>query len=139
MTFREACSFSKKLIKGTFRQSKEQRVQTAQVQIFLQTRAWLFHCIIMSSRVIYALIGIASWQKAYKQEQLDKIDNLNITLVHQTQTSVTIAIIVSFVIGILLDVLAYVYRKYANLILYYELLFMLLFAFVPHNYGDVVI
>ena len=138
MTFREACSFGKKILKGTFRQSKKQRVQTAKVQIFLQTRAWLFHCIMTSSRVIYALIGIAKWQKAYKQDQLDKIDNLNIDLVHQTQTSITCAFIVLYVIGILLDVLAYVYRKHANLIFYYELLFFLLFGFVPFNYGDVV-
>lgn len=42
-------------------------------------------------------------------------------------------------IGILLDVLAYVYRKHANWILYHELVTVLLMAFIPFNYGDVAL
>lgn len=67
---------------------------------------------------------------------MDKIENLNIDFVHQTQTSITYALVVMFVIGILLDVFTFVYRRYANWLLYFEIFFNILMAFVPFNYGE---
>ena len=68
---------------------------------------------------------------------MDTFENLNIEFVRNTQTSITYAIMVLLGLGILLDVVTFVFRKYANLILYYEILFVVLMGFIPFDYGEV--
>ena len=49
---------------------------------------------------------------------------------------VKIAIFVLILIGVLVDIILYKHRKYANYLLYYELVSTIVQGFVPFNYGD---
>lgn len=53
-----------------------------------------------------------------------------------TEPYVKTIIIALIPIGLLLDILAYRWRKFANVIAYYEMLSMLVQGFVPFNYGN---
>lgn len=44
--------------------------------------------------------------------------------------------IVVIILGVLLDLLSWKYRKFARYIIYYEMIYGMLFSFVPVNLGD---
>ena len=91
----------------------------------------------MFSRVAYPIVGIAFWQKAYDEDNIKEIRDLNVDLVNNSKTVVKYALIVLICIGILLDLAVWKYRKYAHLILYFELCNMCLHAMLPLKFGEV--
>lgn len=107
------------------------------VNVSLYNRAWLLHSFLTFTRVVYPIIKIASWQKAYSPEEKSKIENLNLDLINMTETYIKTAILVLTAIGVLLDILVWASRKYAKYYMYYEICFLLLLAWVPFDYGVV--
>ena len=74
----------------------------------------------MLSRVGFSSIGQSYWQKGFE----NRLDNPNIRqdFVDVSETYVKIAIIAMIPLGCLLNLIAWRWRKFANAIIYYELL-----------------
>ena len=53
-----------------------------------------------------------------------------------TEPYVRIAIIALIIIGMIVDIVIYKHRKYANWLIYFELVSTLVQGLVPFNYGD---
>ena len=106
------------------------------VQESLYTKSWLIHIIMMFSRIVYPILGIAYWQKAYKGK--DKLDEqlLNQDFVDKSEPVIKIILISLIPIGVLLDILICRRRHLANLLFYYEMISILLQGFVPFDFGD---
>lgn len=85
-------------------------------------------------RVLYALLGVAYWQKSYE----DYLNNpkLDPDKVAQTETFVKVSLSVITVIGVLLDIACWRYRKLARLIIVFELVYLPFYALCPYDYGD---
>lgn len=62
---------------------------------------------------------------------------LNLEFVQTSELTIKAVIIGFIVLGVLLNIIACMYRKYAKYIIYYELLMALAQGFIPLNYGDV--
>ena len=92
-------------------------------------RAWILHCLLTLSRIIYPIFGIASWQKAY--HAIDTIENLNMDLVEKSKDMLKNIILVCIVFGVILDTLVWMSRKYATWILYYEIIIMIPLSLLP--------
>ena len=96
----------------------------------------------MFSRVVYPLLGIAYWQKAYedKHELAHKatsdFDRINQEFVSATETYVKIAIYALIVLGVLLDIVVWKQRRFASWLLYYECVSFIVQGFVPFDYGN---
>ena len=103
----------------------------------LCTRAWLIHTILMFSRVAYPVVGIAFWQKAYNKDNVKEIPDLNVDLANDSETGVKYTVIALICIGILLDLVIWKNRKYASLLVYFELCNMCLHAMLPMKFGEV--
>ena len=56
--------------------------------------------------------------------------------VHDTELPVKICICVMILLGAVLDIIVWKYRKYASMIIYYELIQQCIIAFLPLNWGD---
>lgn len=84
----------------------------------LYTKTWLCHCVMMLSRVVYPLLGIAYWQRGFKERE----SNLKLDQDFATQIETPLkTIIIAFIpIGVLLDVIAWKYRSFAKWFIYYE-------------------
>ena len=67
----------------------------------------------MFSRVVYPLLGIAYWQKAYEtkhereQDTSSDSESLNLDFISATETYVKVTIYVLIVPGIVLDIVAW--------------------------------
>ena len=61
---------------------------------------------------------------------------MNHEFVDATEEYNKFLIIALIPIGLLLDLLALRWRKFANYIVYYEMLNMIVYAFVPFDYGN---
>ena len=90
----------------------------------------------MASRVLWPILGIASWQKAYQSENLATIPDLNLSFIENSELTIKVCLGILCVIGVLLDIFIYKYRQYASVLLYYELISTSFHAFLPLNFGD---
>lgn len=98
----------------------------------LWTKSWLIHCLCMFSRVVYPILGMSYWQLAYEKPNA-KVD---VEYAKKLQLPVTICAVTLVVIGVLLDILIWRKRKFARLLIYYELLSISLQSLVPLDLGD---
>ena len=105
-----------------------------QISYSLHTRAWLAHILNMMSRVVFAVLGSAYWQKAYKEK--DEIEELNHDFVDKSESALRGALLTLIIFGVLLDILCWKYRRYSELIIYYELIRIMVQAFVPIDHGE---
>ena len=94
------------------------------------------HIILMASRVLWPFLGIATWQKAYKSENLVTIPDLNLSFIENSELTVKVILGTLCVIGVLFDIIICKYRQYASILLYYELISTSCHAFLPLNFGD---
>ena len=62
--------------------------------------------------------------------------DLNSEFVQDTELPVKICLYVMLFLGTVLDIVIWKYRKYASLIIYFELVTACINAFLPLNYGD---
>ena len=102
----------------------------------LYNRAWICHLVISINRVVYAILGLAQWQKIYKtldeSDENDEIqDNFDLKFVHTTKKTVQTLMIVGIVMGVLLDILVWGKRNCASWILYFECIYMIMTSFAP--------
>ena len=132
MSWREALKLGKNLSKDIFRKKVAYKDIEA-VEEALYMKAQLAHVVVMLGRVVYPLMGLAYWQKAY--EKLDEREDINLEFVKSSESIVKIAVVTMIVLGVLLDMLVWRARKFANLILYYEMFGVLIQGFVPYDLG----
>lgn len=85
MNLSETCTFLRLLLKNTFTRGGPYKKEMERIQYNLYTRAWIVHIIYNANRIIYAILGIAAWQKAY--EERDKIENLNEELIDKIEAT----------------------------------------------------
>ena len=105
-----------------------------QISYSLNTRAWLAHTMNMMFRVNLLLLGSEYWQKAYKEK--DQIEKLNHDFVDKTESAMKWAMFILTILGVLLDTLCWKYRKYSQVIIYYEIITHILKGFVPIDHGQ---
>ena len=67
---------------------------------------------------------------------MEEYEELNRDFVEKSEPIVKMVLIALIPIGVLLDVLIWRRRQFANWLLYYELVSILLQGFVPFNFGD---
>ena len=67
---------------------------------------------------------------------MEEYEELNRDFVEKSEPIIKIVLIALIPIGVLLDVLIWRRRQFANWLLYYELVSILLQGFVPFNFGD---
>ena len=89
----------------------------------------------MLSRITFPLFGIAYWQKAYANK--DKIEQLNHEFVENSESAMTIVMIVIITLGVLLNILAWRRRRFASYIFYLEIVFLIVQSLQPVNMGDI--
>ena len=78
MSWREALKLGKNLSKDIFRKKVAYKDIEA-VEEALYMKAQLAHVVVMLGRVVYPVMGIAYWQKAY--EKLDEREDINLEFV----------------------------------------------------------
>ena len=98
------------------------------------TKAWVTHLILMLSRVVFPIFGIAYWQKAFNERVQNNITELNEDFIDKSENAIKIGIWIIIVLGVLLDIICWKYRYLSKLILYYELFSILWQGFVPFDY-----
>ena len=64
----------------------------------------------MASRVLWPILGIATWQKAYQSENLATIPDLNLSFIENSELTIKVCLGILCVIGVLLDIFIYKYR-----------------------------
>lgn len=104
------------------------------IQYSLYNKSWLIHIVMTFSRVVYPVLGIAHWQKAYNSRR--EYDNLNHEFIDKSEAVIKTIIIALIPVGVILDLLIWRYRHLANWVIYYEFVQILLQGFVPFQYGD---
>ena len=92
------------------------------------------HVVSMLSRIAYPVLGIAYWQRAYKDRENNP--KLNQEFVNDSEFAVKTTILVMIILGLVLDVLIFKYRWMARYLVYYEVLSIFSQGFVPFNFGD---
>ena len=92
-------------------------------------RAWILHSLLTLTRIVYPILGVATWQKAYND--VDRIKDLNMDFVEKSREILKNIILVGIVFGLLLDLFVWVSRKYATWILYYEIIFLIPLSMLP--------
>ena len=104
------------------------------VKVILEKRAWFMHLVMNLSRLIYPILNVSTWQKAYRQQH--QIENLNTEFSEKNEQIIKIAIMVAVVMGFLLNILVWFRNKYASWLLNFEILYLILVSFAPINYGS---
>ena len=90
----------------------------------LQTKTWVIHSATMISRIVSSSLGKSFWQKAF--EGSEEHITLRQDFSNQIEPYIKFAIIAMLSLGIILDILIWRRRKFANLVLYYELVVCLI-------------
>ena len=134
MTGRQTLSFTKALIVDTFRHNPQTRQEIQKLESSLCYRAWVFHCIISLSRVVYPLLGIAYWQKAFQRRSHNQ--NFDQDFLDENEDIIKGVIIALIPLGFIIDFVCYWRRDFAKVIFYYEMLSVFVQGFVPINHGD---
>ena len=127
---------TKKLFRQTFEAST--RLEFQKVSDLFANKSWIFFCLNMGSRIMNTATGSTTWQKAFKiwhEEPLQR-SKFNAEFVEESEPYVKVAIFTLLAVGFLLGVLVWRRRKFASLLLYYELVFILVNCLAPLDYGD---
>ena len=129
-------TFSAQLFKDTFRRSGlfKEKEEMKIIKNSMMTKAWVTHLILMLSRVVFPVFGIAYWQKAFNERVQNNITELNENFIEKSEDTIKIGIWIMIVLGVLLDIMCWKYRQLSKLILYYELFSILWQGFVPFDY-----
>lgn len=101
-----------------YRPRGREKEEMRNLEASLYTKAWLCHCVMMLSRIVYPLLGIAYWQSGFKDR--DKNLKLDQEFAAQIEKPLTTVIIAIIPIGVLIDVICWRYRSLAKWIIYYE-------------------
>ena len=118
----------------TFKRNGQYRDEFRSVEATLQTKTLIFHLITSVSRILYSIAGQSYWQKGLKGRA--NLTYVNQDFVDGIEQYLTYAIIALIPVGLLIDIIAWRWRNFANFIIYYEAISMLLQSFVPFDYGN---
>ena len=134
MTAKQSLSFTKALLVDTFRPNPQTRQEIKKLESSLCYRAWMFHIIVTLSRVIYPILGISYWQRAFKSRLQNK--DVDQDFLDDYEDIIKGVIIALIPVGMIIDVVCYWRRDFGKVIFYYELLSTFVQGFVPINHGD---
>ena len=101
----------------------------------MSTKVWIIHMANMALRVIFAIFGVAYWQKVYGDDYKEN-DKFDVEFVTNSEQCVKVTIITLIPIGITLDILVWKYRHYASLLYIYEMISLSVHSFMPFDKGD---
>ena len=79
-------------------------------------------------------MGSSYWQQAFKNRA--EYEDLNLEFVEQSMTTVKALIIALLPIGVILNILIWKWRWFANFVIYYEVASTIMQSFVPFDYGE---
>ena len=133
MSWRSTFNLIKELSGYIFARSQKKLVDVEVVEEALLLRAWVLHIAVMVSRVLYPLLGVAYWQKAYKNTE--ERDDINHEFVRDSENIIKFATCVMIVVGVVLDILIWRKRKLANILFLYEIIYCFVYGFVPLDFG----
>ena len=88
----------------------------------------------MCTRILYPFLGIAYWQKGYRD--LDENQDVDKVFARKIETPLKMIIIAMIVIGVVIDIVAWRCRTFAKWIIYYEAVSLSIQALVPFRFGD---
>ena len=88
----------------------------------------------MLSRVIWSILGVAWWQKAFRDRHNN--ESLNQEVIDRIEYPIKCICIAMLPVGVLVNICGWYSRRFANLITVYEVLVVMLQMLVPYNYGD---
>jgi len=118
----------------TFRKNSEFQNETKNIEANLYTKSWVIHSVMMSSRVVYPLLGISYWQKTYRTRA--ERENIDQEFIDKTEEYVKALIIVLIPLGVILDLICWRRRNLSWMLFYYELVSTVVQGFVPFDQGD---
>ena len=127
-------SFTKALLVDTFRHSPEIRREMEKQKLSLCNRAWAYHISITFCRIIFPLLGISYWQKAFANRTSN--ETFNQDFIDAYEPVIKGVIITLIPLGLIIDVVSYWRRGFAESIFYFELLSIFVQGFVPIDRGD---
>lgn len=134
MTSKETLNYCRQLIRDLFCGRKHRcKEEPNKIRRFLYTRAWIIYSAILVEKVIRTLSGNAFWQKAYSEKKIALLEDLNLKFVDQTESIVVGAEIFMIVLGLLLSILTWKYRRFARIQIYHGLITLLIQAFIPQD------
>ena len=110
------------LFKDTYKINAPYEKELDKVVTTLQYKTLVMHFVMMLSRACFSALGQSYWQKAY--DTIDSNPNLRREFVDTIEPYVRHIIIALIPVGFLLDLFAWRSRKFANYILYYEMVSM---------------
>jgi hypothetical protein len=99
-----------------------------------RNKALILHVVTTMSRVLYPLLGISFWQKAFKNRESHQ--DVNWDFIDEWETYIKATLVGFIILGVLLDIVCWRRRELSSLILYYELVQYIVYGFVPLNHGD---
>ena len=101
------------------------------MQVGLATRAQLFHWILSLLRVFILISGNSLWKDSF-----DKIEDLNMDFVKQTQDVIKFSLVTMAILGLILDLVICRYNMLAKWLIYFELITAALNSFLPFESGN---
>lgn len=100
------------------------------MQDSLKTKAWLIHCLFMTTRIIIQLTGISYWQTISAEDDSEN-ENSGANFKEDFDSVLKPTFWFLTCIGVLLDILTWHRKKVANCLLYYEILILIAESSVP--------
>ena len=100
------------------------------MQVGLATRAQFYHWILSLMRVFILISGKSLWQDSF-----DKIEDLNMDFVRQTQDVIKFSLVTMAILGLILDLVICRYNILAKWLIYFELINAILNSFMPLESG----
>ena len=88
----------------------------------------------MFTRIFYPLLGIAYWQKGYRD--LDANQDVDKEFARKIETPLKTLIMAMVVIGVVIDIVTWRCRTFAKWIIFYECVSLCIQSLVPFRFGD---
>ena len=100
------------------------------MQDSLMTKAWLIHCLFMTTRIIIQSVGIKNWP-AVPAEGDEEIENSGTDFYEDFNSVLKPAFWFLTCIGVLLDIMTFLRKNVAFSLLYYEIFLLIVESSVP--------
>ena len=128
---REDIKYITDLVAKTYSAQNKNKV-SKHVKKMLELRAWVIHSVLTAIRMILMLFSLTSWQRSLHNRDTT-IHNTE--LINNITYIIQLSIIVTTIIGFVLDIACCKYIKIAHVLIYVEIVYTCLIAMVPYEAG----
>lgn len=122
------------LLKDTYTSKGTIAEERTKLQSVLETRAWACHISTTATRVIYPILGIAYWQKGFKN--MDKVEGVNTDFVNAYRVPIIYLIMAFVSVCVAADIVIWKWRKLARFLFFLECFGVVLYSLTPIDLGD---